>query len=250
MITSMDIDLLVLLTSLLLTLTSYYLFSPFLSKKYFKQYSSFTEDKKTHWNTLPGSTISSISLCTITSMGLIFDSMLKQTTSAFLASNICAGFLIGDFIIIMSHSSLRCDRPMIFHHIVSVCVVYISVRLMKGRWITLYLYRLLSLEASTPFLSLRWFICETTSPSKLLFVLANVIMSVTFILSRIFTIPFLWRMFFDIVGDPSSEYSSIYGTVFCVLLNILLDCVNIFWACRIVNAWLDVIKKRKFKNHY
>ena len=249
MITSMDIDLLVLLTSLLLTLTSFYLLSPFLSKKYFKQYNSFTEDKKNLWNALPGSTISSILLCIITSMGLIFDSTLKQTTSAFLASNICTGFLIGDFIIIMSHSSQRSNRPIIFHHIVSICLVYILVRLMKGRWITSFLYRLLSLEVSTPFLNLRWFICETISPSKLLFVLAKGIMTVTFILSRIFTIPFLWHMVFDIVGD-SSEYSSIYGIVFCGSLNVLLDCVNIFWACRIVNSWLDVIKKRKFRNRY
>ena len=250
MIRSMDIDSFVLLTSSLLTMISFYLLSPFLSKKYLKQYSSFTEDKKIFWNTLPGSTISSIVLSLIVSMGLIFDSVLQQTTMGFLASNINTGFLIADSIIVMSHSSLRSDQSIIFHHIVGLIGTYFWVRITKGRWIALYFYRVLSLEASTPFVNLRWLISETISPSKPLFVLANVVMTVAFFLSRIFIIPFLWYLLIDILADPSLEsYSPNYAIVFGASMSFLLDCLNILWAWRIINGWFDAIKEGKLKNH-
>ena len=183
-------------------------------------------------------------------MALIFDSVLQQTTMGFLASNIHTGFLIADSIILMSHSSLRSDQSIIFHHIVGLFGTYFWVRITKGRWITLYFYRLLTLEASTPFVNLRWLISETISPSNPLFVLANIVMTVAFFLSRIFTIPFLWYLFFDILADPFLEnYSPNYTKVFGASIGFLLDFLNILWAWRIINGWLDAIKEGKLKHH-
>ena len=240
----------VIISSMISTLFCFYILSPVLSKKFFQQYNSFTEDKKIFWNTLPGSTITSIVLSFVVSMALVFDSVLQQTTMGFLASNIHTGFLIADSIILMSHSSLRSDQSIIFHHIVGLLGTYFWVRITKDRWITLYFYRLLSLEASTPFVNLRWLISETISPSNPLFVLANIVMTVAFFLSRIFTIPFLWYLFFDILADPFLEsYSPNYAKVFGASISFLLDCLNILWAWRIINGWFDAIKEGKLKNH-
>ena len=247
----MDVDSFVILTSLLLTMISFYILSPFLSRKYLKHYSSFTKDKRILWNSIHGSTISSTSLFIISSMALIFDSVLQKTTMAFLVSDINTGFLIADSIIMMSHSSLRSDLSIIFHHIVGLFGTYFAVRIAKGRWITFYLYRVLSVEASTPFVNFRWLISETTSPVNPLFGLANVVMTVAFFLFRIFSIPFLWYLIFDIVVDPSLEsYSSNYALVFGMSVNFLLDYVNILWGWRITSAWIDVIKGGKFKSYY
>ena len=233
------------------TLFCFYILSPVLSKKFFQQYNSFTEDKKIFWNTLPGSTITSIVLSfVVVSMALVFDSVLQQTTMGFLASNIHTGYVIADSIIMMSHSSLRSDQPRIFHHIVGLFGTYFQMRIMKGRWITFYFYRLLFLEALSPFVNLRWRISEIISPSKPLFVLANVVMTVAFFLSRIFIIPFFWYFIFDILADPSLEsYSPNYAIVFGVSINFSLDCLNILWAWRIINGWLDAIKEGNLKIH-
>ena len=239
------------------TLVSFYILSPVLSKKFFQQYNSFTEDKKIYWNTLPGSTIHSIVLCTVVVTTFLYGSILSddvvqsKSKLGFLALQISAGYFVGDFIAILSHKYLRSDTKIVLHHITSFTAVFLGLAF-QGRWLILILLHLFS-ELSTPFVNLRWVLSETKTPkNSWIFIFDAFGVTITFFISRIFALPVLvYTMYLCMIRelDPSLDYHVPFSIkAFAVVLTFILHCLNLFWAYKIARGCIKFVKALKHKD--
>ena len=241
----------VTISSMISTLFCFYILSPVLSKKFFQQYNSFTEDKKIYWNTLPGSTLHAVIVCTLIVATFLYGSILSDDVLhskcklGFLALQVSAGYFVGDLIIILSHNSLHSDKAMIVHHISSLTSVFLGL-LFEGRWMMLILLYLFS-ELSTPFVSLHWLLSQTKTPKKSWIYIINAFgLTITFFVSRIFTLPLLVKTLSLCVIkqlDPSVDYHPPFFLIALVVVFATTQhCLNIFWGFKVARGFLKFLK--------
>ena len=99
----------VTISSMISTLICFYILSPVLSKKFFQQYNSFTEDKKIYWNTLPYSTIHAVVVCIVIVITFLDGSILNddilhsKCKLGCLAVQVSAGYFIGEILVLPHH---------------------------------------------------------------------------------------------------------------------------------------------------
>ena len=241
----------VTISFIIFTVTSFYILSPVLSKKFFQRYNSFTEAQKIYWNTLPCSTIHSIIVCTVIITTFLYGSILSEdivqskSKLGFLALQVSAGYFIGDFITILLHASLRSDGKMLLHHITSFTSVILGL-MFEGRWMILILLHLFS-ELSTPFVNLRWVLSETKTRKKSwIFIFDAFGLTITFFISRIFALPILvYTMYLCMIRelDPSLDYHVPFSIkAFAVVLTSILHCLNLFWGYKLARGCVRFIK--------
>ena len=247
----------VTISSMISTLFCFYILSPVLSKKFFQQYNSFTEDKKIYWNTLPCSTIHSVVVCTVIVITFLYGSILSddivqsKSKLGFLTLQVSAGFYFGEFIVILSHKSLRSDKAVILHHMSSMISVFL-VLLFEGRWLILILLHLFS-ELSTPFVNLRWVLSETKTPKKSwIFIIDALGVTITFYISRILALPVLvYTMYLCMIRelDPSLDYHVPFSVKSsAVVLTCVLHCLNLYWGYKLTRGCIKFVKALQRKD--
>ena len=241
----------VTISSLISTLISFYILSPVLSKKFFQQYNSFTEDKKIYWNSLPCSTIHAVAVCTVIVIIFLDGSILNdyipysKCKLGFLPIQLTFGYLSGDLIIMLSHISLRSDTVMIVHHI-SILITFFLSLAWKGRCMMLMLLHDLG-ELSTPFVNLHWLFIETKTPKNSWLAITNSFgMTITFLGSRVFPIPLqIYLTYFCLMKELDL---SLYLNIFLVLLGTTQYCLNIFWGYKVARGFLKFLKLKILKS--
>ena len=241
----------VTISSMISTLFCFYILSPVLSKKFFQQYNSFTEDKKIYWNTLPCSTLHAVIVCTLIVATFLYSSILSddilypKSKLGFFAVQLTTGYLVGDLIIILLHNSLR-DVVIILHHIATISVIFFSL-VLEGRCVILVLLHDLQ-ELSTPFVNLHWLLNQNKTPKNSWIVITNaIVMTFTFLGSRVFPIPLLvYKLYFCLMKqlDLSPEY--FYFNIVPVLLTTIQHSLNIYWGFKLVRGFLKFLKLKKY----
>ena len=242
----------VIISSMISTLFCFYILSPVLSKKFFQQYNSFTEDKKIYWNTLPGSTLHAVIVCTLIVATFLYSSILNDDVLypkcklCFLALQVSEGYLVGDLIIILSHNSLRSDVAMILHHIATIIVLFITLVLIEGRCMVLVLLHIFG-ELSTPFVNFRWLLSETKTPKNSWIVIINAFgMTFTFLGSRIFPIPLLiYKLYICLMKQLDLSPVYFYFNIVPVLLTTIQHSLNIYWGYKVARGFLKFLKLKK-----
>ena len=242
----------VLYASFIVTFSICKLFSPILSSKFLKFYSTLSDGEKDFWNTLPSSTIHAL-FVTLAGLivvmfeqdGSIEDYLHLNSRLGFFIMQISNGYFIADAVVILMSTHLRKDRFMLLHHLSglvsdSLCLVY------QGRWMILILLRSIS-EISTPFVNVRWILSKTNTPkSSLLFIFNGLAMTLSFLVSRIVMIPFFWYCLLRNLHaemDPNiSVVTPLYIKIWVVIAYVLLDLLNIFWASKMIKGFFKVIK--------
>ena len=237
----------VTISSMISTLICFYILSPVLSKNFFQQYNSFTEDKKIYWNTLPYSTIHAVVVCTVIVIIFLDGSILNDDIPyskcklGFLAIQLTVGYLAGDLIIILSHSSLHSDAVMIVHHMSTFISFSLSLAL-KGSCMMLILLHDLG-EVSTPFVNLHWLLIATKTPKNSWLAITTAFgLTITFLGSRVFTIPLLvYKSYICLMKELDL---SLYLNIVAVLLATIQHCLNIFWGYKVARGFLKFLKSK------
>ena len=228
--------------------------SPLLSNEYFQAYRSlFNNYQKAYWNTLAVSILHAILACTLIIYCFISgsidtsDMIHSYSPLGILCMQISAGYFMGDFSVCLSQKPLR-EVSTVLHHISSLLSMILGL-LFKGRWSILILARLFS-ELSTPFVHM-WWVCNNTKipKSSPWFLFASTGMTVTFYISRVFTIPFFWYIIINIISQEMNPqlttYIPFWIQILVVVMTSILDCLNLYWSYKMARGCHKLMRNQK-----
>lgn len=239
------------LISFLLALTSCYVVSPFLGNLFLPFYRNIDEGRKQYFNSLLFSTVHAIVVCTLSIIVVVplpwtAESFIYHDSPyGFFALQFAVGYFMADIIIILSSPFMRKDLSMIVHHISSLVSVFLGCAF-EGYWMPFVMLRIL-VEASTPFVNLRWILSEIKEPkTSPLFLFDAFGLTASFFIFRILPIPLLYYVFYNLaVGDmqPSATVTFPMPFKMAVLCLVLcLDFLNLYWCAKIFRGIRKVIK--------
>ena len=231
-----------------MTVLTYFFIAPVLSPIVLPgHYPFWTKYKKDYWNSLPMSTIHAFIVTLFALWAILFDQdgtienqVFMKTRIGTVGLQLCSGFFIGDFIVILSSKQLRKDYRFFIHHSVSLMGVWLGL-IFSGHWQLLILFRMLS-ELSTPFVNMRWLLEEMkVSKQSKWYLICGGCMAITFFLSRIVVIPFLWYFLVKFIvyeSSPEAKYHMLpLVKVWVVISYCTLDLLNIYWAKKIAKGF-------------
>lgn len=240
------------------TLLSYYVVTPRFGHSLLPFYRHLTQDKQQYFSTLPSSTLNAVVATAFSAAALFQTPWTPQTLShcespyGFFVMQAVMGYFAADFIVVAGNRYTQKDVGMLLHHLaglvsILVCCYY------HGQWMMYVLMRLGS-ELSTPFYNLVWLVSETScSKSSLMYIIAGAGMVVTFFLSRILTLPLLYYTYFNMVLFEM-ESTALYAfsmdiKVIGFVLGLILDILNLYWACKILGEVRMTLTKQKCLIH-
>lgn len=229
--------------------------SPLISPHLFHHYIDLPTDKKDYWNSLLASTVHAVVVCSLIGVAIVIGSVdttdylvYSKSLLGFTTMQLSLGYFVGDFMLCLLKESLRKELTFIIHHTTSIFAVFLGLAY-EGRWMILIMVRLFT-ELSTPFFNLMWALTSMNIPkSSPCFVFAGVNMMVTFVLTRVLAIPFMWYVLYVIMQQEENELTTVPLSIqsVVVIMTACLDVLNIVWSCKIVSQFIESLKELKGK---
>jgi len=187
-------------------------------------------------------TICSFTLVCMTSATLEYEEYTKWTNStAVFTVSWSIGYFIYDILwMAWYRNDVNPEILSFFHHIIGILALFASL------WLNLLVYFALFqliAEFSTPFVNLRWMLSALDKKSKEIYKINGYVMMLSFFISRIASIPWLWYTIAHVL--PTNSYQQNLSTIqtvtwlsFCVFINLL----NLYWMFKMVHGAYKFLK--------
>jgi hypothetical protein len=150
-------------------------------------------------------------------------------------------YFLNDLIhMIMYYNEMEGIGLSIVHHVVGMFAILSQMQIGSfPAWLLAYFFLT---EASTPFVNLRWNLYVLDMTSKKRYILASLMMTITFFIVRTFPLPFV--VWYGIVSQGIMELNKgILRPILQIIGVGLISGLNAYWSWRILLGWIGVIRK-------
>ena len=228
-------------------LAIYKYISPFLSAHFVKTYRTLSREDQVQWNRNVVHQIFSI-LCS----GLAIYGMMGEEVNAdivwgkspvtHLLCSLTNGYMIADVLIFtLLEPGIR-ER--LFHHSVSIASAVATVASQSSAYT--FFFRA-SVESSSVFLNLGWFLKKVYGKASTAFQLCAVIFALTFIFSRILVLPGYYINYLHAL-QSTPVWPPVYMLVITLPLGMMMDLVNFYWLHLVIKGLAKIFFPAK-KGH-
>ncbi|XP_070563573.1 TLC domain-containing protein 4-B-like [Ptychodera flava] len=227
--------------SFVVTVVSYYIVTPMLSRKYCQKYVTLSSTERADWNSRSYSTINSLLVSAFCIYDLVWNRDLQAnpiwSSNAWatnIACSIMAGYMLADMIFVVTDFTFQEAVAFSIHHAVVVLGVAYTVLLGVLPYFTAY--RLLA-ELSNPFINTWVFIVTSGYPKNHPSAVATgIAMTFAFFLCRIAAMPVYYFMVYTTLGTPEFFRLTWDVRLTWLVVSVTLDCLNILWFTKLMRG--------------
>ena len=223
---------------LVANLAIYKYISPFLSAHFVKTYRTLSREDQVHWNRTAASQIFSI-LCS----GLAIYGMMGEEVNAdivwgkspvtHLICSLTNGYMIADVLVFtLLEPGILFDKVYLLHHSVSIAS---AVAIVASQSSAHAFFFRASVESSSVFLNLGWFLKKVYGKASTAFQLCAVIFALTFIFSRILVLPGYYIKYLHAL-QSTPVWPPVYMLVITLPLGMMMDLLNFYWLHLVIKG--------------
>uniref|UniRef100_H2Y8T4 TLC domain-containing protein n=1 Tax=Ciona savignyi TaxID=51511 RepID=H2Y8T4_CIOSA len=153
--------------------------------------------------------------------------------------SIVLGYIFSDLVYLMKSSPSQTDAywgSVLHHLVVVVCFSYSAI---WGCCTHFTIVRTIA-EMSTPFVNMRWTFAMCEMKNTKYFVYNGIMMVVTFFLSRILMMPYVYLRLYQLRNTQDFQRLAFIG--YAIILGLMVDCLNIYWFARMLRGMIKYLR--------
>ncbi|XP_073295977.1 uncharacterized protein [Primulina huaijiensis] len=218
---------------------------------YFKSYSGLPKSQQIEWNNRAMSTLHALFITTVSLYFVFWSDLysndevlgpitLRRSTLSSFALGVSAGYFFSDLgMIIWFYPSLG-GMEYVIHHLLSV--VGVSYAMLTGE-AQVYTYMVLTSEATTPWINLRWYLDEAGMKNSRLYLTNGIIIFLSWLVARILLFVYLFYHTYVHYGQVKQMHAS--GVVLVIVVPFIISVMNFVWFGKIFKGLKKTLAKRK-----
>lgn len=208
------------------------------------------KDKTMLFHSLLGSTLHSVVSFSLAVYIIVFAGMgstlaYSNSKLGMASMQISFGYFVADFCVCLLDPYMQSDLGSLAHHLTAIFGIGMSIYL-RGQFMFFVVYRLIA-EFSTPFVNWRFLIYMTGGKEGVWYIVASLVMMLSFFLCRIVLIPWHWYMVVVTLLSPEAAVLSHIVVWWSVVTYLVFDIINIYWISKMVKGAVKIIRKKTSK---
>ncbi|XP_078686628.1 TLC domain-containing protein 4-B-like isoform X1 [Branchiostoma floridae x Branchiostoma belcheri] len=218
-------------------------------------YKILTASDRIIWNNKAMSVLNAVLTGTVAAVALLLEELPKlyngtlweDSSVIHYTASTNVGYLLVDTGLLLRNPGMT-DHGILIHHVIIVVCILAKILLDFGPPTFFNAMRMIQ-EVSNPFLHFRWLLTAMgVSRNSRIYVTNGLLFAASFLLSRIFPIPFYWTQSLQLIASPQTyaRFGAV-GLGFWFVADLLFDGINCYWAVKICKGTYKFMKTRKLE---